>query len=89
LRASVEVVLNGVKKGVSFADTFSQVSKEQLFIYNGSTGPLGENPHRSKRYVELTANGIFGKFGIDFFEREGTKPKSGDTLWVHFKYPLN
>jgi S-adenosylmethionine hydrolase len=65
LKATVQVNLNGVQKTVAFAETFSQVSEEQLFIYNGSSGTLGPNPHRSKRYVELTANGIFGKFGVD------------------------
>ena len=87
LRASVNVTINGVKQSVSFADTFSQVPKEQLFIYNGSTGAVGLNPHRSKRYVELTSNGIYGKFGVDFFDKAGIKPKSGDIIWLYFDYP--
>jgi S-adenosylmethionine hydrolase len=86
LHASVDVLLNGVKRRVSFAETFSQVPSEQLFIYNGSTGTIDSNPHRSKRYVELTANGIFGKFGIDFFEKNGVKPRSGDSIWLYFNY---
>lgn len=87
-KGSVKVIINGVEKQVSsFAETFSQVPSEQLFLYNGSTGAIGPNPHRSNRYVELTANGVFGKFGIDFFEKEGVKPKSGDILELYFEYP--
>jgi len=86
LHASINVEINGIKRPAIFAETFSQVPSEQLFIYNGSTGTFGPNPHRSKRYVELTSNGVFGKFGIDFFENEGTKPKSGDILWLEFEY---
>jgi S-adenosylmethionine hydrolase len=86
LNASIKVIINGTKKTVGFADTFSQVPRDQLFIYSGSTGYIGPNPHRSKRYVELASNGIFGKFGIDFFEKKGIKPKSGDIIWLEFKY---
>lgn len=85
--ASATVTLNGVKKQVCFADTFSQVPSGQLFLYNGSSGAIGPNPHRSKRYVELTANGVFGKFGIDFFEKNKTKPRSGDIIYLDFEYP--
>lgn len=84
--ANVKIILNGIEKSAIFAETFSQVPAEQLFVYNGSTAAIGLNPHRSKRYVELTANGIFGKFGIDFFEKEGRKPKSGELIWFHFEY---
>ena len=69
-----------------FADTFSQVSEGELFIYNGSSGVVGANPHRSKRYVEVTANGVFGKFGIDYFEKEGKKPESGAPVSFAFTY---
>ncbi len=84
--ARVEVSLNGVQQPVIFADTFFQVPKDQLFIYNGSTGTIGPNPHRSKRYVELTANGIYGKFGTDFFIYNGKIPVSGQEITFHFKY---
>ena len=88
-QGNVNVVINGVTREVFFAETFSQVPVEQLFMYNGSTGSIGLNPHRSKRYVELTANGIYGKFGIDFFEKNGTKPLSGDVIHLEFEYPDN
>lgn len=87
LNATVEIVLNGVKKNVIFADTFSEVPSDKLFIYNGSTGKVGLNPHRSIRYGEVASNGVYGKFAIDFFENEGTKPRSGDVIMLHFKYP--
>ncbi len=86
LKAHVTVVVNGIKKSIVFADTFSEVPQGELFLYNGSTGQIGPNPDRSKRYVELTANGIFGQFGIDFFEKSGTKPRSGDSIWLYFDY---
>jgi S-adenosylmethionine hydrolase len=84
--ARVRVELNGIQRSVIFADTFSQVSENQLFIYNGSTGAFGPNPHRSKRYVELTANGVFGKFGTDFFEENGRKPYPGQVILFYFEY---
>jgi S-adenosylmethionine hydrolase len=86
LHAFVAVELNGVRKNVTLANTFSEVPRGQLFIYNGSTGQFGPNPHRSERYVELTANGVFGEFGTDFFEKNGVKPKSGDTIRFFFAY---
>lgn len=87
LNASIDVRINGIKKSVSFAETFSQVPKDHLFIYNGSTGSIGPNPHRTKRYLELTSNGVFGNFGIDFFVKEEIKPKAGDIIWLQFTYP--
>ncbi len=87
LHASINVIINGVKKSVVLADTFSQVLNGQLFIYNGSSGAIGPNPHRSKRYVEITSNGIYGVFGIDFFENNGIKPQPGDIIWAEFDYP--
>lgn len=83
----MSVELNGIQKKVIFADTFSQVPKDQLFIYNGSTGAFGPNPHRSERYVEVTANGIYGKFGSDFFEKNGTHPYSGQSIIFDLEYP--
>ena len=82
----VSVKLNDVARDVIFADTFSQVPDGELFIYNGSSGVVGDNPHRSKRYVEITANGIFGKFGIDYFVKEGKKPESGALISFAFTY---
>lgn len=84
--ARVQVSLNGIQQPVIFADTFFQVPQDQLFIYNGSTGTIGPNPHRSKRYVELTANGVYGKFGIDFFTHAGKTPASGQEITFHFEY---
>src|SRR5262249_50728480 len=86
LHASISVIINGIKKTVVLAETFSQVPNGQLFIYNGSSGTIGPNPHRSKRYVEITSNGIFGAFGVDFFENNGIKPQSGDIIWAEFDY---
>lgn len=81
-KAHIKVRLNGEEKEVIFANTFSEVPENQLFIYSGSTGQIGPNPHRSERYVEITANGIYGKFGTDFFNH----PKSGDPITFQFEY---
>jgi hypothetical protein len=78
-----ESVCSLLKKQPKFEGKIQQL---QLFIYNGSTGSFGPNPHRSKRYVELTANGIFGKFGIDFFEHKGNKPYPGQVICFYFEY---
>ena len=84
--AHIRVIINGIERPLIFADTFSQVPEGQLFIYNGSSGSMGPNPHRSKRYTEISTNGTFGKFGIDYFEKEGSKPCSGDEIWIFFDY---
>lgn len=86
LNANVKVFLNSVEKSVIFAETFSQVSENDIFIYNGSTATIGPNPHRSKRYVELSTNGTFGKFGIDCFTLDGKQPKSGQAIRFDFEY---
>lgn len=86
-KASVEVALNGVQKRVFFADTFAQVPCGQLFLYNGSTAAIGPNPNRSERYDELSANGVFSQFGVDFFENNDIKPKSGDIIDLNLTYP--
>jgi S-adenosylmethionine hydrolase len=84
--ADVDVVINGVTRSVIFAETFSEVAEDQLFIYNGSTAVIGSNPHRSKRYVELTSNGVFGKFGTDYFRNKEKDPQSGQSAVFYFKY---
>ncbi len=84
--AKIRVLINGVIRPVIFADTFSEVPDNELFIYSGSSGVIGPNPHRSERYVELTCNGVFGKFGVDFFVNEEKVPQSGDMATFYFTY---
>jgi S-adenosylmethionine hydrolase len=83
---SISVILNDIQKSISFADTFSQVPEGELFIYNGSSGVIGQNPARSNRYVEITANGVYGKFGVDYFSIDRSKPHSGQSIYFHFEY---
>lgn len=85
--AQVAVEINGICKNAVFAETFSQVPQEELFVYSGSSAAIGPNPHRSIRYVEVTANGVYGKFGYDFFRNEVKQPSTGDYIQLLFKYP--
>ena len=77
----IELEINGIRHPVKIASSFLEVGKEELFIYPGSSGAFGYNPHRSNRLIEISGNGIYGKFGIDFFP-PGTK--SGDQVLLHF-----
>lgn len=86
LQGRGRVIINGIEKPILFADSFSEVPENALFAYCGSSARIGPNPRRSIRYVELTANGIFGKFGVDFFSDEGVKPKSGQKAIFLFDY---
>lgn len=85
-KVSVELEANGIQHKAIFAETFSQVPKDALFIYNGSTGAIGPNPHRSFRYVEVTANGVYGIFGAEFFSHQKRSLKNGDRIKFSFTY---
>ena len=84
--AMVLVELNGIKKHLIFAKTFSQVPAKTLFIYNGSSAVMGPNPRRSNRYVEISTNGVFGTFAINCFSHNHTKPQSGQEIVISFLY---
>ncbi len=77
---NLTVALNGVSKQVRIADSFADVPAGTPFAYVGSSGAVGPNPHRSRRYVELTTNGINGQFGVDLFDN----PQSGQVIEFYF-----
>lgn len=76
----VTVKLNGVLLPVILANSFSEVPSGIPFLYVGSSGAMGPNPHRSRRYIELSCNGSSGIFGADLFAKEGEKAKSGQII---------
>lgn len=80
---NLTVDLNGVTKGVQLANSFAEVPSGKAFIYVGSSGAVGPNPQRSRRYVELSSNGSLGVFGADLFIKETSSPFSGQeiTFW--------
>lgn len=80
------IAINGIERPLLFANSFSEVPEGRLFAYSGSSAKIGPNPHRSIRYVEVTANGVYGKFGADFFERKGFIPRSGQKAYFLFDY---
>ena len=83
----VHVRLNGIDKKAIFADTFFSVAEGEIFVYNGSSAVYGPNPYRSKRYVEVSSNGIYGKFGKDFFINKNLQPFDGQEIFFTFEYP--
>lgn len=80
----IEVELNGVTRTLRVASTFSEVPEGELFLYTGSSGVIGLNWDRSNRYVEVSANGVYGTFGCDFFTTEERRPQNGD--FIHFRF---
>lgn len=83
---TVRAELNGIQHSIVFANTFSEVPPNTLFLYNGSSAVIGDNPSRSNRYVEISANGTFGTFGIDFFKNRNRKPQNGQEIIFSFVY---
>jgi S-adenosylmethionine hydrolase len=81
---NISVELNGVTKLVQSANSFADVPPGKPFIYIGSSGAVGPNPHRSRRYIELSCNGSEGTFGIDLFSNGTDRPYSGQEIRFHF-----
>lgn len=80
----VSATLNGVTRSlISHAGSFADVPPGQAFIYTGSSGAVGKNPHRSKRYAEVSCNGLAGQFGVDLFSH-GERPYSGQSITFQF-----
>jgi S-adenosylmethionine hydrolase len=87
--AHIAVTLNGVTKPVQFASSFAEVPNGEAFLYVGSSGTIGPNPHRSHRYIELSCNGNQGVFGADLFINKNKAPFSGQEIVFRFTRNLN
>lgn len=74
------VEINGVTHRAKTAKSFLEVKESEVFIYAGSSGAFGPNPKRQNRLIEVSSNGIYGKFGIDFFKQSEVPPQSGDAV---------
>lgn len=80
----VSATLNGVTiLLISNASSFAEVPPGQAFIYVGSSGAVGKNPHRSRRYVEVSSNGVTGQFGVDLFSHV-ERPYTGQSITFQF-----
>jgi hypothetical protein len=77
---NLTVSLNGITRSVKFDQSFTNVSPGSAFIYVGSSGAVGPNPHRSRRYIELSSNGSQGIFGKDLFINENKLPFNGQEI---------
>jgi hypothetical protein len=62
------------------ANSFADVAPGEAFIYVGSSGAVGPNPQRSRRYIELSCNGNEGVFGADLFIKGTDHPFSGQEI---------
>lgn len=76
----LKVTLNGVTRSVQFDRSFANVPPGAAFIYVGSSGAIGPNPHRSRRYIELSSNGSQGIFGKDLFINGNKLPFNGQEI---------
>lgn len=74
------VNLNGITKSVQFDKSFANVPPGTAFIYVGSSGAVGPNPHRTRRYIELSCNGSQGTFGKDLFINGNKLPCNGQEI---------
>lgn len=81
----LSVHLNGVARSVRIGDSFANIPPGEPFVYVGSSGTVGPNPRRSKRYLELSCNGIEGSFGTDLFKNGDEAPYNGQKILFHFK----
>lgn len=77
---NLAVKLNGVTRQVLFGKSFDGVQPGTAFIYVGSSGAVGPNPHRTRRYIELSCNGSQGTFGKDLFINENKLPFNGQEI---------
>lgn len=78
--SKVSVELNGVVQGVVWASSFAEISAGIPLICAGSSGVVGWNPGRSRRYLEISSNGVDGTFGIHCFKKGTHLPKSGQKI---------
>lgn len=78
------VKLNGVTRSVLFANSFADVPPGEAFVYVGSSGAIGPNSTRSRRYIEISCNGRQGIFGADLFHKGKERPCSGQEITFHF-----
>jgi S-adenosylmethionine hydrolase len=74
------VKLNGVSRSVQVDTSFANVPPGTPFVYVGSSGAVGPNPHRSRRYIELSCNGNQGTFGKDLFINGHQLPFHGQEI---------
>ena len=74
LRIKTSIKANGVTQHLIQETSFARVPKGQAFIYPGSSACIGDNPHRSVRYMEVSSNGVYGLFGNDFFVNNKGEP---------------
>ena len=77
---NLTVNLNGITRSVQFDNSFANVPPGTAFIYVGSSGAVGPNPHRTRRYIELSCNGSQGAFGADLFVNENKLPFNGQEI---------
>jgi len=77
---NLTVNLNGITRSVQFDKSFANVPPGTAFIYVGSSGAVGPNPHRTRRYIELSCNGSQGTFGEDLFVNENKLPSNGQDI---------
>lgn len=77
---NLTVKLNGITRSVQFDKSFVNVPPGTAFIYVGSSGAVGPNPHRTRRYIELSCNGIQGTFGEDLFVNGNKLPFNGQEI---------
>lgn len=83
----LSVTLNGITRSVQFAHSFADVPSGKAFVYVGSSGAVGPNPHRSRRYMELSCNGSQGVFGVELFSKGTHCPYSGQEITFHLTKP--
>lgn len=74
------VNLNGITRPVQFDKSFANVPPGTPFLYFGSSGAVGPNPHRTRRYIELSCNGSQGTFGDDLFANGNQLPFNGQEI---------
>ena len=67
---SIHVEINGVTKSLLLESSFTRVPKGGVILYAGSSAIIGDNPKRSLRYMEISTNGVYGKFGSDLFSHK-------------------
>ncbi len=83
-RGPIKVTLNQVTHHVVAASSFRDVAPGELFVYSGSSAVVGPNPHRSRRYLEISTNAINGVFGADHFVHQGIRSHSGQAITLNF-----
>lgn len=88
MKVVTQIKVNGVERSLIQETSFARVPEGHVFIYPGSSAIIGDNPHRSVRYMEVSSNGVYGRFGDDFFtQKNGQRLKSGQLARI--RIPLN